>query len=123
MMHITDWYPTLCDIAGITPTNRRTLDGYSMLNVIQNEDAKSERTEILLNIDPYCQQFCGGIIMNEWKLITGNDSSSVSEAPCYLNSSYKGPKPPTIWCPLNNTNEEYTTIKCNGIQPIVNETF
>ena len=83
MMHITDWFPTLCDVAGITPTNVTALDGFSMLQVIQNEDVNSRRNEILLNIDPVQCNFtttpiCGGIIVNEWKLIAGH--STLSEA-------------------------------------------
>lgn len=36
LMHITDWYPTLCAVAGCVPSNSSILDGYDQLDNLQN---------------------------------------------------------------------------------------
>eukprot|EP01084_Bolivina_argentea_P003676 6916_1 len=105
LMHITDWYPTFCDIIGIEPTNKSILDGYSQLDNIQNgeTDIYAPRSEILHNIDPIncpIKQFdiCGGIRMKNWKLVIGSEVTMPSPG----------------WYPLDDVNQNYTTIQCSN---------
>ena len=98
------WYPTLCDIVGVTPSNESILDGYSQLNNIQKgeTDIYSPRWEILHNIDPIqCppERFpiCGGIRMKQYKLVIGSE---------VVNTASTG------WYPLRDVNQNYTTIQC-----------
>ena len=35
LMHITDWYPTLMNLAGLDPYEDRTLNGYNMWDAIR----------------------------------------------------------------------------------------
>eukprot|EP01084_Bolivina_argentea_P308903 534243_1 len=116
MMHCVDWYPTFCEIANIVPSNNSMLDGFSMLDVIQNENAISKRTEILHNIDPMgCNlTICGAIRMNEFKLVVGHEVMATN--PC-IEWNHDSVKVNTIWCPLNDTNEDYTTVRCNYAGP------
>ena len=69
MIHITDWLPTLANIAGFIPYGSKTdpryiaLDGFDMTDVLFNETAVSKRDTILHNIDPLnCTiPICGAI--------------------------------------------------------------
>ncbi|XP_073242241.1 arylsulfatase B-like [Porites lutea] len=55
LMHVTDWFPTLVNIAGGTLDQAPTpLDGMNVWNTISNGDP-SPRKEILLNIDVEAQ--------------------------------------------------------------------
>ncbi len=49
LMHITDWYPTLVALAGLTPTDPDRLDGVDQSRMIQGGEP-SLRTEILHNM-------------------------------------------------------------------------
>ena len=104
LMHITDWYPTLCDIAGVKPSNESILDGYSQKNNIYNgeTDLYSPRSEILHNIDPDgCNiTICGGIRMKQYKLVVGKEV--IDEK----NLCRSG------WCPLNDTDQNGATVQC-----------
>lgn len=124
LFHITDWYPTFCDMVGITPSNHTILDGYSQLNNIQkgveNGNIYSPRQEILHNIDPVdCNlTICGSSRMKQYKIVAGKEVWDINTI-CR-----------STWCPLNDTNQTFTTVQCvnNGNQnnydyPIVNSTY
>ncbi|XP_063694726.1 arylsulfatase B-like [Bolinopsis microptera] len=83
LIHVTDWLPTFWGLASLqgklkpnNPIKTKSLDGVNQWQTI-SENKASERTEILLNIDPYPQR-CGhqlpnyGIRWKEWKLILGS---------------------------------------------------
>ena len=83
LIHVTDWLPTFWGLASLQgklkpnhPISTKPLDGFNQwLAISENKD--SERTEILLNIDPYPLP-CGhrvpnyGIRWKGWKLILGS---------------------------------------------------
>jgi len=89
LMHVTDWLPTLCSIAGISPTGNLALDGYDQSGNFINGvlDEYSPREEILLNVVMYqtpesdgtssaCHDdFCGAIRWRDYKLVLGNDNT------------------------------------------------
>ena len=49
LIHITDWFPTIANLAGAS-TESLPLDGFDQWRTL-SEGKKSERDEILLNID------------------------------------------------------------------------
>ena len=116
LIHITDWYPTICEMAGCIPTNRSVQDGFSALGIIQN-NTKSLRDQILHNIDPESCNFtkfeiCGAVRMNlnsgHFKLVIGNEVAGGHSE----------------WAELQDVN--YTnavpTVDCKGLPPKVNHT-
>ena len=50
LMHVTDWLPTLVNLAGGNISTGNIFDGFDQWNTLQNMEP-SPRTEILLNID------------------------------------------------------------------------
>ena len=123
LMHITDWYPTLCAVAGCTPANESILDGYNQLGNIQSahedvQDVYSPRMEILHNIDPItCNlTICGGVRMGDYKMAVGwevTDTSNICRS---------------AWCPLPEPNQNYSTVRCtqsdgNYAYPHVDEQY
>eukprot|EP01083_Nonionella_stella_P068858 183142_1 len=106
LMHITDWYPTLCDIVGIKPSNASLLDGYSQWSNIQKgeTDVYTPRTEILHNIDMQgCHlPVCGAIRMKQYKLVVGQEVIDTANV-CR-----------TGWCPLDDVNQNDTTVQCTA---------
>eukprot|EP01083_Nonionella_stella_P157385 510957_1 len=82
LLHVTDFYPTLCEIAGINATDHADLDGKSFLPILQQEHGASQRDEVLLNIDPVgCNNtwnVCGAIRIGDWKLLVGNIGNQVT---------------------------------------------
>ena len=97
----------MCDIAGIAPSNKTILDGYSQRdNIYKGEsDIYEPRQEILHNIDPVgCPKnitVCGGIRMKQYKLVVGQEVIDTSDL-CRSG-----------WCPLNDTNQNDTTVQCS----------
>ena len=71
-MHVIDWYPTICEMVGITATP--DLDGQSFYRVITDGDYTADEHRWLLldyNSD-HCEEgeFCGALRWDEWKLIS-----------------------------------------------------
>nr|XP_006811214.1 PREDICTED: arylsulfatase B-like [Saccoglossus kowalevskii] len=88
MIHVSDWFPTIVNLAGGSLNGTKPLDGFDQWQTI-SQGAESPRTEILINIDPlvpppsdmehffhgwngtYNTSMCGAIRVGDWKLITG----------------------------------------------------
>ncbi|KAH3765094.1 Arylsulfatase I [Pelomyxa schiedti] len=68
LMHVTDWYPTVVEIAGSKP-HENPLDGMSQLASI-TRGVSSPRTSVILNLSPAnATKRHGAIIIGDWKLI------------------------------------------------------
>ena len=65
-MHITDWLPTLVNLAQGEVTSK--IDGFDQWKTLQDESQPSPRTEILLNIDDI-QSDQEALISGDWKII------------------------------------------------------
>ncbi|KAK3738531.1 hypothetical protein QZH41_012039 [Actinostola sp. cb2023] len=50
LLHVTDWFPTLTSLAGLSDSEEDALDGFNVWDTISKDDP-SPRTEILHNID------------------------------------------------------------------------
>jgi len=76
-MHVTDWFPTLLSVAGLTPSTPDLLDGLNQWDQLRDPSLPSPRTEMIYNIFvPNFPEYniTGGppvsaIRMNEWKYI------------------------------------------------------
>lgn len=77
LMHISDWYPTLLNLAGASLKQKLPLDSFDLWpSLTQNKP--SPREEILFNSTPYN----GAIRIGDWKLVVGGNHSEVDgEAP------------------------------------------
>ena len=64
MMHVVDWYPTLAHLAGASTAKCKPLDGVDQWATI-SQGARSPRTEVVYNIEP----FRAGVRQGEWKLV------------------------------------------------------
>ena len=64
LLHVTDMYPTLLNVAGVKIDQPKKLDGFDAWATLA-EGRLSPRDEILLNVEP----FRGAIRAGEWKLI------------------------------------------------------
>lgn len=87
LMHVTDWFPTLVNLAGGSLNGTKPLDGFDQWNTIRY-GTKSPRTEILHDINPretapgtplYNNTFNttrrAALRMGDWKVITGHPVS------------------------------------------------
>lgn len=68
LMHVTDWFPTIMELAGATSRNANPLDGVSQWNAIANGGA-SARDVVVLNMSPRGKPLHGAIRQGPWKLI------------------------------------------------------
>uniref|UniRef100_A0A8D3A305 Sulfatase N-terminal domain-containing protein n=1 Tax=Scophthalmus maximus TaxID=52904 RepID=A0A8D3A305_SCOMX len=88
LLHITDWFPTLVNLAGGNVSQSRGLDGFDVWKTI-SEGSESPRREILHNIDPLHKAAAqttswdtegpvwdasvqAAIRVGDWKLLTGD---------------------------------------------------
>ena len=56
-MHLTDWYPTLLNLAGVDVSDDETLDGVNVWGAIETDGGSSGREEILHNINKIYNSF------------------------------------------------------------------
>ena len=81
-IHIADWYPTFCKMAGIDPSDSGTgkfpVDGLDVWQIISGENATTQHEEIVLayNFSLHVNATTGAIIVGEYKLIVGKQQSS-----------------------------------------------
>jgi arylsulfatase A-like enzyme len=73
LYHVTDWLPTIVALCGGDTSENLPLDGYNIWPSLTSS-APSERTEILLNINPACHNNGyvnpnAGIRLGDWKLL------------------------------------------------------
>ncbi|XP_071156342.1 arylsulfatase J-like isoform X2 [Mytilus edulis] len=73
MIHVCDWLPTLYRAAGGDPKQMKDLDGYDLWDMLSN-NAKSIRTGMLHNIDPYGPK--GALREGDYKLLYGKISKT-----------------------------------------------
>lgn len=64
VMHVVDLYPTFASLAGASTEKCKPLDGMNMWPTI-SEGAKSPRTEVVYNVEP----FRAGVRQGDWKLV------------------------------------------------------
>jgi arylsulfatase A-like enzyme len=74
LYHVTDWLPTLVEVAGGDTTRNRPLDGHSIWESISTGSA-SPRKEVIYNVNPLCDAGQAsppkaGIRMEKWKLLS-----------------------------------------------------
>ena len=71
-IHLADWYPTFCKMAGVDPSDSGTgklpVDGLDVWRIISGENATTQHEEIVLG---YNYSSAGAIIVGEYKLIVG----------------------------------------------------
>ena len=77
-IHIADWYPTFCKMAGVDPSDsgpgKFPVDGFDIWPIISGENATTQHEEIVLgyNYSYYAHSTpTGAIIVGEYKLISG----------------------------------------------------
>jgi len=89
LMHVTDWLPTLCSIAGVDPAGDLELDGYDQSDniLIGESDIYYPREEILHHVIMHDQteddgfssscydDMCGAIRWRDYKLVVGRDTT------------------------------------------------
>jgi len=110
IIHIADWYATLCGLAGVDPTDTLAaanglppIDSLDMWPFITARSPASPRDTIPVSKD------C--IIQGDWKLILGKTQPDFWQGPHYPNSSSKNVAPPAHDCSsgcLFNVAEDWT---------------
>lgn len=59
-MHISDWYPTLLHVAGVKNIDENNpIDGVNIWEALSKSDGKSNRQELLHNVNPYFKRSKG----------------------------------------------------------------
>ena len=86
MIHIADWYATLCHLAGVDPTDQRAvsaklppIDSLNLWPFLMNQSSESPR--VLIPLGP------GDIIWGRWKLLSGAQSPGFWQGRRFPNSS------------------------------------
>ena len=77
-IHIADWYPTFCKLAGVDPSDsgpgKFPVDGLDVWPIISGENATSQHEEIIIGYNfslTLANGPIGAIIVGEYKLIVG----------------------------------------------------
>ena len=99
-VHIADWYPTFCKMAGVDPSDsgpgKLPVDGLDVWPIISGENTTTQHGEIVLgyNFSHIHNVPTGAIIVGEYKLIVGRQSQGCDstmftplEYPC-TNGTY-----------------------------------
>ena len=96
-MHVADWYPTLCGLAGVNASDGGPgwpdIDGHDMWPYVTGKAADSPRTEIMLSSED-----TGALISGDFKLILGVQSYGFWTAPNYPNASTDHKSEKTVDC-------------------------
>lgn len=64
LVHAVDLYPTLLKIAGVSPQQKKPIDGVDFWPMV-SDNGNSARKEILVNVE----DFRGSVIIGQWKLV------------------------------------------------------
>uniref|UniRef100_A0A7M5VG10 Sulfatase N-terminal domain-containing protein n=1 Tax=Clytia hemisphaerica TaxID=252671 RepID=A0A7M5VG10_9CNID len=99
MMHVTDWLPTIVNLAQGKIT--KEIDGFDQWKTLQ-DDVKSPRNEILLNID-HLENLQEALIVDKWKILMDNSK--------YNSRWTEGPPPG-----YNVTGKATSVVDC-GLKP------
>uniref|UniRef100_A0A667ZEL7 Sulfatase N-terminal domain-containing protein n=1 Tax=Myripristis murdjan TaxID=586833 RepID=A0A667ZEL7_9TELE len=132
LLHITDWFPTLVNLAGGNVSQSQGLDGFDVWPAI-SEGKESPRHEILHNIDPlhkpassqsaepvWDTSVQAAIRVGDWKLLTGDPGHGDWVPPQVVSSlpgrwwnlerayasAYKTAAQKTVWL-FNITDDPY----------------
>ena len=89
-IHIADWYPTFCKMAGVDPSDsgpgRFAVDGLDVWPIISGENITTQHEEIVLGYNfTYFDNPTGAIIVGEYKLIVGQQRNQIFmpiDSPC-----------------------------------------
>ena len=75
LYHVTDWLPTIVQLANASCAENQPLDGHNIWPSIVEATTPSPRDEILLNLNPACDMGFvtpnAGIRRGRWKLLVG----------------------------------------------------
>ena len=78
-IHIADWYPTFCKLAGVDPSDSGTgkfpVDGLDVWPIITGESTTTPHDEIVLGFN-FTKAEIGAIIVGDYKLIVNEQSGS-----------------------------------------------
>ena len=82
-IHIADWYPTFCKMAGVDPTDsgqgKFPVDGLDIWRIISGENTTTQHEEIVLGYNFSLganRNATGAIIVGEYKLIVGQQKNN-----------------------------------------------
>ena len=88
-IHIADWYTTFCKLAGVDPSDsgpgKFPVDGQDIWPIIAGVNDTSPHAEIVLG---YNFTGKGAIIVGDYKLIVGSQSSSVCASKLWVSADY-----------------------------------
>jgi len=84
-IHVTDWYPTLIQLAGGSLDQPLPIDGRDILPLLTG-NGPSQREELVINVAPRG----GAIRAGDWKLVVGSGERSAGE-----DALGDAPKPPS----------------------------
>eukprot|EP01105_Mastigella_eilhardi_P005257 TRINITY_DN16_c0_g3_i1.p1 TRINITY_DN16_c0_g3~~TRINITY_DN16_c0_g3_i1.p1 ORF type:complete len:504 (-),score=108.75 TRINITY_DN16_c0_g3_i1:927-2438(-) len=127
LMHITDWHPTIMEIAGVKSTPPNALDGVSQWSAITT-GATSPRTRIVHNMSPKSGTLHGALRDGDWKLILKSTVSGSAaqenttqglQVGWTINTPAVGPCPASVngaWL-FNVANDPYETTNLVSSNP------
>eukprot|EP01105_Mastigella_eilhardi_P015906 TRINITY_DN3643_c0_g1_i4.p1 TRINITY_DN3643_c0_g1~~TRINITY_DN3643_c0_g1_i4.p1 ORF type:complete len:477 (+),score=97.28 TRINITY_DN3643_c0_g1_i4:361-1791(+) len=101
LMHVTDWLPTIMDLAGVDSEAPNKLDGVSQWNAI-SKGSSSPRTRIIHNMSPVNGTLHGALRDGDWKLILQSNvagSQAAEKTPIGLPAGWIIGAPLVASCP------------------------
>ena len=112
-IHIADWYPTFCKLAGVDPSDsgegKFPLDGLDVWPIITGENTTTPHKEIVLG---YNYDEIGALISGEYKLVVGSQGRSerliwtTRESPCKTGRTGENCDPYCLYNIVKDPNEE-----------------